>query len=64
MKLKELKALAREELGDKFDVRAFHDTVLGKGALPLRVLETQVREWIAAGKGETPEVAQPAAKGP
>ncbi|MFQ5525034.1 MAG: DUF885 family protein [Thermoanaerobaculia bacterium] len=63
LKLKELRALAKGELGDDFDVRAFHDTVLGNGALPLRVLETQVREWIAAEKGETPEVAQPAAKG-
>lgn len=63
LKIKELKALAREELGEKFDVRAFHDTVLGNGALPLRVLETQVREWIAEVKGEGPEVAPPAAKG-
>ncbi len=64
LKLKELRGLAKEELGDKFDVRAFHDTVLGNGALPLRVLETQVREWIATEKGEAPEVAQPAVKGP
>ena len=64
LKIKELRALAKEELGDNFDVRAFHDTVLGNGALPLRVLETQVREWLAEEKGEAPEVATPAVKGP
>ncbi len=63
LKLKELKALAKDELGEGFDIRAFHDTVLGNGALPLRVLDKHVREWIAAEKGDVPEVAQPAAKG-
>ena len=46
LKLKELKARARQELGESFDIRAFHDTVLGNGALPLSVLETHVDEWI------------------
>ena len=48
LKILELRAEAERALGAKFDVRAFHDTVLGSGALPLEVLERQVRAWIAA----------------
>jgi uncharacterized protein (DUF885 family) len=50
LKLKELRASAQSELGEKFDVRKFHDTVLGDGAMPLSTLEVQVRFWIAAQK--------------
>lgn len=50
LKFKELRAYATRELGDKFDVRKFHDVVLGSGALPLSVLETRVKEWVAAEK--------------
>jgi uncharacterized protein (DUF885 family) len=43
-----LRAEAEERLGpERFDIRAFHDTVLGAGALPLDVLEERVRGWIA-----------------
>jgi prolyl oligopeptidase len=45
LKIKELRAYATKELGDKFDIRQFHDQVLGNGALPLDVLETRIREW-------------------
>jgi uncharacterized protein (DUF885 family) len=48
LKLKELRAWARQELGAAFDVRAFHDEVLGEGALPLDVLEQRIRAWAAA----------------
>ena len=43
-----LRELAREELGDDFDIREYHDVVLRQGALPLSVLETRVRAWIEA----------------
>ena len=50
LKLKELKAYARAELGDDFSIRDFHDAVLGNGALPLSVLETHIKEWVAERK--------------
>ena len=48
LKIRELRALASEKLGDHFDLRAFHDQLLGQGALPLSVLERHMNEWIAA----------------
>ncbi|MEX0645206.1 MAG: DUF885 domain-containing protein [Parvularculaceae bacterium] len=50
LKILDLREKARSELGDKFDIRGFHDTVLGGGALPLAVLERRVDDWIAAKK--------------
>lgn len=50
LKILELRTRAKQELGDKFDIRAFHDEVLGGGALPLDVLEQRVDAWIAAVK--------------
>ncbi len=47
----ELRAEAEKELGDAFDIRAFHDAVLGGGSLPLSLLERRVREWVAERKG-------------
>jgi uncharacterized protein (DUF885 family) len=53
LKIRELRARAQSELGARFDVRAFHDRVLGGGALPLSELEARVDEWIAARKNAT-----------
>ena len=47
--IQRLRAKATAALGDKFDIRAFHDQILGSGALPLPVLETKVDAWIASG---------------
>jgi uncharacterized protein (DUF885 family) len=48
LRLLDLRAAAEESLGSAFDIRAFHDTVLLEGAMPLAVLEQRVREWVAA----------------
>ena len=50
LKILELRARAKRELGDKFDIRAFHDEILNGGALPLDVLDERVSAWIAATK--------------
>ena len=50
MKIKELRELATKELGEKFSERAFHDAVLDNGAVPLDVLEAQIKGWIADQK--------------
>jgi uncharacterized protein (DUF885 family) len=47
LKIQELRARAEAALGDAFDIREYHDTVLGGGALPLSLLEQRVDEWIS-----------------
>ena len=49
MEFQRFRAKAEKALGDAFDVRAFHDTVLLNGALPMPVVEQQVDAWIKAG---------------
>ena len=46
IKIQELRQKAENELGDKFDIKGFHDTILGGGALPLELLERRVNTWI------------------
>lgn len=48
VRIQALRARAESALGPRFDLRAFHDLVVGAGALPLPVLETRVDRWIAA----------------
>lgn len=50
LKILELRERAQKELGDKFDIRAFHDEVLGAGALPMQLLEDRIVNWIARQK--------------
>lgn len=50
LKILELRARAKTALGPKFDLKAFHDTVLDAGALPLDVLEQRVDAWIKSAK--------------
>tara|TARA_B110000438_G_scaffold302664_1_gene361088 strand:+ start:2590 stop:4410 length:1821 start_codon:yes stop_codon:yes gene_type:complete len=47
IKILELREKARFELGDKFDIREYHDVVLTNGRLPLNILEKQVDKWIS-----------------
>ncbi|MEC8267918.1 MAG: DUF885 domain-containing protein [Pseudomonadota bacterium] len=52
LKMLELRAKAEDELGDRFDIRAFHDELLGAGAIPLDALENRMNQWIAAEKAK------------
>ncbi len=52
LKIRELRAMATKELGPKFDLSAFHDAVLRQGAVPLDVLESQIRDWVASEKAK------------
>ncbi|MGO9273919.1 MAG: DUF885 domain-containing protein [Terriglobia bacterium] len=50
MEILKLRQYAKDELSDKFDIRAFHDEILGGGALPLDVLDQRIHEWVAKQK--------------
>lgn len=52
LRLLALREKARKQLGPRFDIRAFHDLVLGNGAMPMTVVEQAVDGWIASGGGD------------
>lgn len=58
MRLLELRARARRELGDKFDLRAFHDELLGNGSLPLSMLDKRIDSWIVRQKRMLSQLAR------
>ena len=47
MRIQELRSSSAKQMGDRFDLRKFHDVVLGEGAVPLDVLESRVKAWAA-----------------
>jgi uncharacterized protein (DUF885 family) len=51
LKILELREKSKQQLGDKFDIREFHDVVLKNGPLPLSVLEKIVEQYIASKRG-------------
>lgn len=53
LKIRELRARAQQQLGPRFDLKAFHDEILSGGALPLNVLEARIDRWIAAQQPAT-----------
>jgi uncharacterized protein (DUF885 family) len=50
LKILELRDHAIAEMGDKFDLRAFHDKVLGHGTMPMDLLESMIKNWVASQK--------------
>ena len=54
LRIRALRAEAEKKLGNKFDIRGFHDVVLEQGAIPLEVLSARVNAWIEelAGRPE------------
>ncbi|HEY4038407.1 MAG TPA: DUF885 family protein, partial [Burkholderiaceae bacterium] len=52
LRIKALRAKAKAALGDRFDLRRFHNALIDDGPLPLDVLESRIDEWIAARKSE------------
>ena len=58
LRIKELRREAATTLGPQFDLRAFHDAVLGSGAIPLDVLSANVHRWLGTTKAAAPAAAK------
>ena len=63
LEIAELRRYAEQRLGSRFDERAFHDVVLGEGALPLQELGRRVRAWVRRSAASAPSPAPPPASG-
>ena len=50
LKIIELRRKAQQALGARFDIREFHEKVVGSGSLPLPVLEMKIEQWVASQK--------------
>jgi len=63
LEILKLRQYAKDQLGGKFDIRAFHDEVLSGGALPMDVLSTRIHQWTAQQKTQAslPQVPDPSA---
>ncbi|MEO0872668.1 MAG: DUF885 family protein, partial [Pseudomonadota bacterium] len=57
LKIMELRAMAREELGADFDIRGFHDAILVNGPVPLSILEENIEAWVEDVKATRPSPA-------
>jgi uncharacterized protein (DUF885 family) len=58
LKFLELRARARKELGDQFDIKSFHDQMLNGGVLPLDLLDARTNDWIHQQKQHTKVAAR------
>ena len=63
LQILELRQYAKDQLGDKFDLRAFHDEVLDGGALPMNVLKERIHDWVALQKSSSTPKAEAKASG-
>ena len=54
LQIQQLRQDAEKQLGDRFDIRAFHDAIVDQGAMPMDMLESRTKEWIAEQKAKTP----------
>jgi uncharacterized protein (DUF885 family) len=52
LKIQGLRHDAEQELGDRFDIRGFHDAIVDQGAMPMDLLDSRTKEWIAAQKAK------------
>ena len=62
LKIVELRDRARQQLGDRFDIREFHDQILGAGALPLDELDERINAWIKKTRASTASATGSAAR--
>jgi len=62
LEILKLRTYAKDQLGTSFDIRAFHDQVIGGGALPMDVLSGRIHDWVATQKASAGRTKMPVAK--